>query len=119
MKPPGPERDKKIAELRGSKLADPMNKCIARSLDRCPQEAREEQCPDDCRFLKSNYDPYSTSIVHALDLLDEMRNAGCTFKIWMDGTGFSIERNGKPGERVKELADAISRCYLSWKETTP
>ena len=71
MKPAGPERDKRIAELRSGELADPMSKCIARSLDRCPQEAKEEQCPGDCRLLKLNYKLYSTDISAAMELLPD------------------------------------------------
>ena len=80
MTPPGPERNREIAELRGGELADPMSKCIARQLDRCPAEPLDDDCPDNCSFLKDNHKPYSTDIAAAM----ELKLPGAHYEIKMD-----------------------------------
>lgn len=98
MKPTGPERDRKIAKIRGEHYQCTMT----------PHE----------RKLKS-IKPYSTNISAAMELWEEMKGAGelylsydeetrCICHIWSGGN--CIVEYWADTE-----ADAISGAYLQWK----
>ena len=121
----GPERDKKIAELQGDKQGE----CD----DRSYEEYFNGWICETCRQTGSwnnlgEHDipikPYSTSIVHAMELWEEMKGAGSleleTFdKSLIHSVRCTLEL---PEEvyfyhEAETEADAISGAYLLWKET--
>lgn len=111
----GPERDKVIAELRGELCHHPKIKEVGCKVEKPIARI----CEDECKCLFYHIKPYSTSIVHAMELWEEMPT----------GTQLSKNPNGatvrvKHGHHYKDYivykgdteADAISGAYLKWKQ---
>ena len=115
MTPAGPERNKRIAELRGEEIV-----CIHRSPTHRTGCVYNDICERCFRFESDK--PYSTDISAAMELWDEMKEWGkqspdllrLEFIPVIDACLCYIGQIGCEG---KDEADAISGCYLKWKES--
>jgi hypothetical protein len=125
MIPAGPERDRRIAELRGDKCTQYSMTPIEFGTSGPACRYNSIAFPDDCRREGESYclgyedKPYSTDITTAMELWDEMVKDGLypvlrTIEIDHGEIGYRM----CAGEVYEgwSKADAISGCYLEWKE---
>jgi len=122
----GPERDRQVAEIRGD---DFECGCTLGATGRCPaddiQGFSEDDCMDDCKYMKPNIKPYSTDISAAMELLPELIEAGYLINVQQNlsrdatsstaiyNTQIVMQSGGK--DAVAVISDTISGAYLKLK----
>lgn len=118
----GPERDKRIAELKG--------RCLHKNTENYQEFGMEIihyirclDCRDSNVSLYEKQKPYSTDITCAMGLWDEMAKAGLMpviKTIWIDHGELGYRVSCEGGHFMHEawdMADAISGAWLKWKES--